>query len=243
METKQTPYPWYTPNQITARLEPFALYAAAREQFNRLYQPESQLWTGDSGDLTSLLQDLERNEESYGWLCSDPIIRNIAHMLIGDPVGLTRLALINSEYMNGFRHKKDPTQARIHTMTACLLMGHWDDHLITKKWLRWKTLALWAGAKIRATASMDSPSRYRPTRSELNVAYCELPPILKYRVGKKWPWERIFKSLGLDSMRQANQKKQTTIPTAFTWNMEAEPPETYQQLTDFLDAYCALDGE
>jgi hypothetical protein len=232
------PYPWYTPNEITTRLEPFAAYAVVREHFNRLYQPETQLWTGNACDVKLLLQSVKQDEERYGWLSADPLIRELAHLLALDPGAMTRFAKINATYMRGFSDQNTFDQVRIHLLSACLLMGHWDDHIIAKKWLQYKALQLMAGARVRATAPGDL-HRYCPTGTQLDAAYCELPPIKILKTpGRKWPWERVYRSVGLNTMRPANKgKRSSTIPTAFAWDMEAEPPEIYRQLEDFLAAH------
>src|SRR5262249_24911009 len=85
-------------------------------------------------------------------LSRDPLMIEIARSLMHTPQKITALAKLNEPYMNGFkesglkkkrnRHWSEVQQARVHMMTACLLLGHYDDHLITKKRLQDETLDL-----------------------------------------------------------------------------------------------------
>jgi hypothetical protein len=203
------PYPWYGDNKVTKRLGPYAVYAARRQDLERLYQPEPDVALIENGclDVKALEKSFQGDEERHGWLSWDPIIREIVHMLTHDPAGFDRLATkINAEYMVGFQHKTVIDQARIHLMTACHLMGHWDDDIIAKKWLRNKGLELWARAWHRGYTEKNGIRRYFPTQDELNTFYLQLPPIREGNKDKDWPWERVYSSIGLAEMHKADGK-------------------------------------
>jgi hypothetical protein len=248
MKAEQNPYPWYADNAVTRRLEPYAAYAASREDFNRRYQPESDSPLIENGhlDVKALEESVRGDDERSGWLCDEPIMRDIAYFLKDDPKRFSALDQINAKYMDGFQHENVFDQARIHMMTACRLMGHWDDDIIAKKWLRNKTLELWARAWHRGHSS--GIGRYFPAEDELDARYSQLPPIhirnTKKRKGKRkrkaqWPWERVYSSIGLDTIRQADTKrvspKNAPLKTAFEFEVTRKlPPEISQALKEAL---------
>jgi hypothetical protein len=217
------PYPWYTINKVTSRLAPCAVYAAGREDFNRLYRPEPDEALIENGhlDAEALEKSVQGDEDRHRWLSDEPIIRDIVHRLMHDPERFTRYAEINAKYMAGFQHEPVFDQARIHMMTACHLMGHWEDDIIAKKWLRLKSLELWSRAWFHGfTQEESSIRRYFPTEEELNAVYSQLPPIraLNENPKGKWPWERVFRSLGLAGVRTARRKKgNSKYPAVFSW--------------------------
>jgi hypothetical protein len=265
------PYPWYADNTTTRKLQPYAVYAARRETFNRVYPQHKVTWEEYqhlcphkasrkefskisiqpepvydwlTEDIHELEKSVTDDQGRWEWLSGDPIMRDIAHMLMHDPKQFSNLAKINDAYMNGFTGWTDIDQARVHAMTACLLLGHWDDHIIAKKFLRRKTLALWTHAWIRAEAIGTEIRKYSPSRDDMNEVYCKLPPVSTPKVQQKWPWERVFRSLGLAGMRRASSKPAIKIGTVIEWEMFSEPlPKTYQELEGSLAVYAALDGE
>jgi hypothetical protein len=200
-------YPWYADNAITRKLGPYAAYVARRVNFEPLY-PESEPildWAKD--DIKLLNQSIADDEDRWNWLSGEPLMRDLAHMLICDPMALTTLAKINAAYMDGFQHFSDLNQARIHMMSACLLLGHWDDHRIAKKWLREKTLELWTRAWIRRRTGESGIRRYHPTEEELDAAYQLIPPRRTPQALLKWPWERVYSSIGLAEVRRADRQR------------------------------------
>ena len=221
------PYPWYEINRLTRELEPYAHYSASRVHFERCYQPETDQPLSSNGDLDveALWVSVEGDEERYGWMSGDPIIRDIVHLLGQDPAGFSNLARINAEYMNGFRDRAPVDQARIHLMTACLLLGHFEDAAVTKKLLKLKAMELWSRARLR------SEKKFSPSQDELDAAYQEIPP----KVAEKFHWADVFRDLGLFDVPQAGQTNYTPDPTrVISWTMEQpDPPQQYEDITDW----------
>jgi hypothetical protein len=236
-------YPWYAINSVTTRLEPYAVYVANRENYNRLYRPEPDVDLVQHGqfDAKALEESVLGDEHRYGWLCDDPIMRSIAHMLMHDPDRFSALDKINKQYMEGFQHMRIFDQARIHLLSACHLMGYLDDDIIAKKWLRLKGLWLWARAWHRGYK--DGRGRYFPTKDQLNARYSQLPPIRARKKNKAWKWERVYSSIGLAQMPQVSRQKRHKKPTVFSWEMVSESPRTYQELEDSLSALRVFDCE
>jgi hypothetical protein len=216
---QQNPYPWYAVNKVTRELEPYAIYAARRENLNRIWQPESDaqfLKFGPDGRVKEINTDLLaesvcHDTTRYTALSGDPLMIDIGHSLIHAPEKITALAKLNTSYMSGFRlpPKKwsEIQQARVHMMTACLLLGECDDHLITKKWLWLKTLELWTYAWIRAKSQKDGTRIYHPSEKLLAATMNELPPVraAKAKPPRKWKRERVCSSLGLHGIWGARE--------------------------------------
>jgi len=197
-------YPWYADNDITRKLGPYAAYAAGRVDFERLYPQSEPVLDWAKDDIKLLNQSILDDQDRWSWLSGEPLVRDFVHMLISHPVALTALTKVNSAYMDGFRDFSEFKQARIHMMTACRLLGHWDDHIIAKKWLQKKTLELWTRAWIRHTTRDSDIRRYHPTEKELDHAYQLIPPMRTPKAQRKWPWERVYSSIGLAEVRRAN---------------------------------------
>jgi hypothetical protein len=87
------PYPWYEFNDLTRKLEPYALYSSRRVDFDSCCRPEPD------GLITvqSLADSIRGDGERYGWIAGDPIMQDIVHMLGGNPDEFTELARINAE--------------------------------------------------------------------------------------------------------------------------------------------------
>jgi hypothetical protein len=150
--------------------------------------------------------------------------------------------------MNGFTKWKTIRQARVHMMTACLLMGHWDDHIIAKKWIRWKTIYLWACAIIRATPRKNGTRRYFPAKRLVNYVANRLPPLRTDIARLKWPWERVVRSLGLDGMWGAREsgrnEDREIVPTIFDWDMsDSFPSDQIRKLEMIVPFYVGIDRE
>ena len=126
-------YPWYADNAITRKLGPYAAYAAGRVDFERLYPQSEPILDWAKEDIELLNKSIADDQDRWNWLSGEPLMRDFAHMLIYAPMVLTTLAKINAAYMDGFQQFSDLAQARIHMMSACRLLGHWDDHIIAKK--------------------------------------------------------------------------------------------------------------
>jgi hypothetical protein len=219
MKPRQNPYPWYAVNEITRALEPYAIYAAQREMFNRMYQPELENQFLEDGELDfrELTKHFQHDEDCYGFLSGDPLMIEIVHGLMNAPEKIATLAKINAAYMNGFTKWPTMRQARLHMLTACLRLGdRHDDHNITKRWLRLKTLVLWASAWIRATRRKDGARIYCPDKKLVTEVCNQLPPLRTTSARLKWPWERVYSSLGLDGVTGAREpgrrEHRTVVP-------------------------------
>jgi hypothetical protein len=257
MKPKQNPYPWYAVNEVTRELEPYAVYAARREIFNRTFQPEADpqfLKFGANGRVNEINTDLlaesiRHDNMRYGVLSGDSLMIEYAYNLMHAPERIEAQAKINTSYMDGFIKWKTVRQTRVHMMTACLLMGHWDDYIVTKKWIRWKTICLWACAIIRATPRKNGTRRYFPAKRLMNYVANRLPPLRTTSARLKWPWERVVRSLGLDGMWGARESGRSDdreiIPTIFSWDVpDALTPEQIRKLETIVPFYYAgIDGE
>jgi hypothetical protein len=180
------PYPWYEINGLTLELEPYAAYASARVHFERCYQPEPDRVITDQ----SLADSIRDDEERYGWISGDPIVRDIVHSLWSSPDELAKFDQINREYMDGFRGRAHVDQARIHLMTACLGLGDFEDEAVTKKLLKTEAKELWTRAWLR------SEKKFFPSRTELDAASKRIAP----NVADKFHWSDAFRDLGLLDM-------------------------------------------
>jgi hypothetical protein len=229
------PYPWYEINGLTRELEPYALYAYHRVHFERCYQPEP------SPDVQSLADSITGDEERYGWMSGDVIMREIVHMLRYNPDALIKRAQINKEYMTGFRgqlprgrHYID--QARIHMMNACLVLGEtYEDAAITKRLLKLKTLDLWALSWLR------SEGNFSPSAPELKATFKRLPPMMV----EKFHWPEVFSDLGLSDLPEFGKQTHKPGPGVFSWTMRSdlENREDFADLLDALDALHSDDDE
>jgi hypothetical protein len=198
------PYPWYEISPLTRTLAPYAFYSFSREHFDRCYQPEP-------ADI-SLAASINNDDERYSWMSGDPIMREIVHMLPVNPAAFTKLAQINAEYMAGFRKKHYIDQARIHMMTACLMLGSHEDAAVTKKLLQIKTLELWARAWLR------SEGKFSPIADEINATIEKLPPIKN----KKFHWDVVRKDLGLLNLPEFGKQTYKPGPGIFSWIMRSD---------------------
>jgi hypothetical protein len=188
------PYPWYEVNGLTLELEQYAAYAFERVQFERLYQPEpNRLITP-----RPLLDSVGDDEERYGWMSGDPIMRDMAHMLWCDPGALTKRARINAAYMNGFKCLSMMAQARIHVMTACLSLGSYTDTTVTKKDVKGRARKFWARAWLR------HEKIFSPSTGQLNAALKRLPDAND----KTFHWEVVLRDLGLSDLAQSREQDQ-----------------------------------
>jgi hypothetical protein len=167
----------------------------------------------DKARLARLQQNpikLGLNNSTYTALSGDPLMIEIAGSFMFAPEKVTALAKLNETYINGFREWSEVQQARVHTMTACLLLGHWYDHLITKKSLQDETLDLWAHAWIRAGPQKDGTRIYFPDKKLLVATKNRLPPVRAEKADRHWKWERVYSSLGLDGIfgaRESGRRK------------------------------------
>ena len=187
-------YPWYEINGLTLELEPYAAYASARVHFEHCYQPELNYVI----TLKSLLDSVGGDEERYGWMSGDPIMRDIAHMLWCDPKALTKRARINEAYMDGFKDFSMITQARIHVITACLSLGSYTDATITKKRVKERARKFWARAWLR------HEKIFSPSTGQLNAALKRLPDAND----KTFHWEVVLRDLGLSDLAQSREQDQ-----------------------------------
>jgi hypothetical protein len=221
----QHPYPWFDLSfPLVQELIPYAIYAAGHEMFNLTFQPKSDaqfLKFGPDGRTEEINTDLlaesiRQDDMRHEVLSGDPLIIEIAHGLMYAPERITALAKLNKAYMSGFTepHKKwsEVQQARVHMMTACLLLGECDDHRITKKDLWEKTLDLWAHAWIRAHPQKDGIRNYFPDEKLLAATINRLPPVRaeKAEPPRQWKRERVYSSLGLDGIfgaRESGRRK------------------------------------
>ncbi len=201
------PYPWYEFNDLTRKLEPYALYSSRRVDFDCRYRPEPD------GVITvqSLADSISDDGERYGWITGDPIMRDIVHMLRGNPDGFTKLAQINAEYMNGFRDRSTIDQARIHMITACLVLGSHKDTTVTKNLLKVRALELWAMAWLR------SEKKFSPGAAELKATLQKLPN----ENDPRFHWEVVFRDLGLSDLPKLGEQDQEPDPGTFFWMMRS----------------------
>jgi hypothetical protein len=184
----------------------------------------------------------------YGVLSGDPLMIEHADNLMHAPEKIEAQTKINTAYMNGFTKWKTLRQARVHMMTACLLMGHWDDHIIAKKWIRFRTIGLWTCAIIRATPCESGTRTYFPAKSLVDDVANKLPPLRTTSARHKWPWERVYRSLGLDRIWGARESGRNDdreiVSTIFNWDMlDTLTPEQIRKLEVIVPFYAAIDGE
>jgi hypothetical protein len=232
------PYPWYEINGLTLELEPYALYTLRRTHFERCYQPEpspdgaitvQSLKDSILGDKDSILGDDER----YGWMSGDTIMRGIVHKLRYDPDALEKLAQIDKEYMSGFSARHYIDQARIHMMSARLVLGEtYEDAAVTKRLLRLKTLDLWAFSWLRMKGN------FFPDAAELEDTLKILPPV----IAGKFHWPEVFSNLGLSDLPEFGEQTHKPGPGVFSWTMRSDPritrlvPEHREDVASLLDA-------
>jgi hypothetical protein len=220
------PYPWYEINGLTRDLEPYAHYSASRVHFERCYQPETDqpLFSNGNLDIEALRRSFQGDEERYGWISGDPIMKEIAAMLWGDPAALINRAQVNADYMSGFKNRSATDkprsvieQARIHMMTACLVLGEtYEDDAVSKKLLRDNTLLLWAGAWFRAEAL--TAKRFSPTMAELEATMRKLPPCRRDKFQRdKFHWPEVFSSLGLSALPAFGKQTHKPGRRVFSW--------------------------
>jgi hypothetical protein len=221
------PYPWYEINGLTRELEPYAFYSSRRVHFEYCYRPEPDQPLSINGalDVKALRNSVTEDQERYGWISDESIMRDLVHMLWCNPAGLTDFATINAEYMAGFRkrpsidgERSEIDQARIHMMTACLLVGEtYEDDAVSKKLLRDNTLELWGRAWFRAR--VRGAKRFSPTIEELETTIKSLPP----SKSDKFHWRELYIDLGLSDLPALG--KQTYKPGLgiFSWMMRSDP--------------------
>jgi hypothetical protein len=233
------PYPWYEITGLTRELEPYALYSSRRVHFEYCYRPEPDQPLSINGvlDVEALRNSVTVDRDRYGWISGEPIMRDLMHMLWCNPAGLTDFATINAEYMAGFRkrpsidrERSEIDQARIHMMTACLLVGEtYEDDAVSKKLLREKTLLLWARAWFRAGAR--GAKRFSPTVKELETTIKSLPP----SKSDKFHWRELYIDLGLSDLPQVGKQIYEPGLGIFSWMMRSDP-EHHEEVTGLLDA-------
>ena len=233
-------YPWYEINGLTREVEPYARYSYHRVNFERYYQPE--LSPGTEITTESLENSISSDEERYHWMLGEPLMRDFIHMLWCKPAELTRFAKINAEYMAGFRKKTYREQARIHMMTACLIVGEtYEDDAVTKKLLRDNATILWARAWLRDEWFRSRPhdkERFSPTAAELEtVVKTQLP----FKSGK-FPWPEVVIDLGLSDLPQSGKQTHKAGPGIFSWIMRSDP-ENHDDVSGLLDALDCIDDE
>jgi hypothetical protein len=215
------PYPWYEINGLTRELEPYARYSCRRVQFEHCYRPEPNQPLSINGvlDVGALRNSVQGDEDRYGWISGDPITRDIVHMLWCNPVAFTKLSEINAEYMAGFQERHYIDQARIHMMTACLIVGETcEDDAVSKKLLRDNTLLLWARAWFRAGAR--GAKRFSPPVKELKTTIKLLPPSTSKN--HKFHWRELYIDLGLSDLPEFGKQTYERGPGIFSWMMRSD---------------------
>lgn len=164
-------------------------------------------------------------------------------MLWCKPAELTKFAKINAEFMAGFRRKKTAIeQARIHMMTACLVLGKtYEDDAVSKKLLRDNATVLWARAWLRDEWFRARPrdeERFSPTATELQAMLKKLPPSQT----DKFHWPEVYTDLGLSDVPQFGKQTYKPGPGIFSWMMTSDP-EDHEDVTGLLDALDCTDDE
>jgi IPT/TIG domain-containing protein len=183
--------------------------------------------------VSALEDSITGDEERYGWMSGDVIMREIVHELQYDPDALIKRAQINKEYMTGFRGRPYIDQARIHMMNACLVLGEtYEDAAITKRLLKLKTLDLWALSWLR------NEGNFSPSAPELKATFKRLPPMMV----EKFHWPEVFSDLGLSDLPEFGKQTHKPGPGVFSWTMRSDPritrlvPEHREDVASLLDA-------
>jgi hypothetical protein len=208
-------------------LEPYALRASRKILFDPCFLPADPQDDIIVGSPTETFKD---EDACYNWPCVDPIIRDDTPFPWCDPAGFSRFAHINEAYMSGFRNRAAVDQARIHLITACLELGHFEDEAVTKNLLKMKAMELWTRAWLR------SEKKFFPSPTELDAAFKRIPP----NVADKFHWSDAFRDLGLLDIPSLGEQDYTPGPGVFYWMMRSDPDR--QDAAGLLDALQALNA-